>query len=385
MGSFYCDEVGRYEAFEPTFWLQWHITDRCPGHCRHCYVGEQRRPDPTPAQLDRVLERYQALLAALDRPGRLQISGGEPLVAPHLWDLLAAARRARIPARVLTSGLPVTDTMAARLREAGLRVVQVSIEGDEAEHDAIRGTGSWRRAVRAVERLRDAGLEVTVAATLHAQNPDALTHLRRDLGHLARRIHGARLVPIGEGATLADQMLSPRQWKSVMRHARREAASARPRRSQSPARAASTAPLDTFARPTPGDASPPPARPAPTDAPADLLAKDPTWVGFEVKPRHARDLRLVGGCAAGYAGLTVDVDGTVFPCRRLPIPIGNAYEDDLLALLRDHPLMRRLRDRDQLHGKCGRCDLRWLCGGCRAVAWAVHGDPLAEDPQCPWK
>ena len=108
-------------------------------------------------------------------------------------------------------------------------------------------------------------------------------------------------------------------------------------------------------------------------------------MGFAVRPRQARSLQVVGGCAAGYAGLTVDVDGAVYPCRRLPIPSDNVYEDDLHALLEEAPLMRRLRDRDQLQGACGRCELRWLCGGCRAVAWAVHQDPLAPDPQCPWR
>jgi radical SAM protein with 4Fe4S-binding SPASM domain len=336
--------TGRYLTFAPQFWLQWHLTDRCDGQCRHCYVTA-RRPD-LPADAQRIiLDRYLGFLRRRGQPGRLQLAGGEPLLAPGLERVLDVAATEGIPARVLTGGRPVTPERAADLAARGVKVVQVSVEGTVAQHEALRGPGSHAVARAACERLTAAGIEVTVASTVHAGNPGALAALRRDFHGLARRVHGARLVPVGRAEHLEAPLLGRRAWRAEMR-------------------AAVVAPV----------------RPG---AP-ELLLKDPTWVGLTLGGREACDLPTVGGCSAGYAGLCVDTDGTAYPCRRLPVPVGNLLTDEIEDVLA-HPLMVALRDRDRLQGRCGRCGLRWQCGGCRAVAAAVHGgEPLAEDPQCPW-
>ena len=94
-----------------------------------------------------------------------------------------------------------------------------------------------------------------------------------------------------------------------------------------------------------------------------------------------------GGCAAGVSGLTFLADGTVTPCRRLEIPIGNVREDSLREVWATSEVLALLRDRSKYLGKCGACD-RWAgCRGCRAIAYAwsqTHGPGnfLAEDPQC---
>lgn len=344
--ALYHPEVGRFLTFDGPFWLQWHITDRCNARCTHCYGEGRRRPDPGPEAIREILGAYQRLLGRLGRAGRLQVSGGEPLVAPRLFDVLEAARAARLPTRILSNGLAVTPALARELLGLGVRIVQVSVEGDRTEHEAVRGPGSWEAAREGCARLSEAGIEVTVACTLHQGNRHAPLTLRRAFAGIARRVHASRLVPVGEGAALAGQLLSARQWAEAMREAL-----------------------------APG--------PLPEGAPA-LLTRDPTWVGFHWSGRAAAAHCLAGGCSAGYNGLCVDVDGAVLPCRRLPVPVGNALTDDWHALLTEHPTLRLLRDRDRLEGACGRCGLRWLCGGCRAVAWAVHGTITAPDPQCPW-
>ena len=97
-----------------------------------------------------------------------------------------------------------------------------------------------------------------------------------------------------------------------------------------------------------------------------------------------------GGCAAGVSGLTILPDGTITPCRRLPIPLGNINRDSLREIWVTSPVLNRLRDRTAYRGKCGACS-RWAaCRGCRAIAYAyaqAHGgdDYLADDPQCPRK
>jgi MoaA/NifB/PqqE/SkfB family radical SAM enzyme len=95
----------------------------------------------------------------------------------------------------------------------------------------------------------------------------------------------------------------------------------------------------------------------------------------------------MGGCAAGVSGLTILSDGTVTPCRRLNVPIGNVTTDSLRELWAVSPVLEALRDRSQYEGNCGVCK-RWAnCRGCRAIAYACskaigNDNYLADDPQC---
>lgn len=294
--------------------------------------------------VDYILEAYAQFLSDQKLRGRLQIAGGEPLLSPHLFYLLSEADRRKIPVRILTNGLAVTPQLAVELKKHGVDIVQVSVEGDEQAHDRVRGLGSYQRAKAACRMLTEANIEVTVAATLHQGNPNALHALASEFRGIAKRIHGARLVPIGEGETLKDNLLTDRQWRNMMQEALKLA-----NRSGKP----------------------------------ELLFKDPTWTGLQMNGREARGVKTIEGCSAGYMGLCIDTDGTAYPCRRLPVKIGNIFQDDFASLL-EKTTMRKLRDRNNLLGKCGRCGLRWQCGGCRAVALAVKGDMMAADPQCPW-
>ncbi len=92
--------------------------------------------------------------------------------------------------------------------------------------------------------------------------------------------------------------------------------------------------------------------------------------------------RIRGGCTGGITLLCVGADGTVTPCSRLQIPIGNIRESSLEDLWYNSDVLATLRDRDNLKGKCGACKYLNWCGGCRAMVWAQLGDHLAEDPTC---
>jgi len=94
-----------------------------------------------------------------------------------------------------------------------------------------------------------------------------------------------------------------------------------------------------------------------------------------------------GGCAAGVSGLTILPDGTVTPCRRLPVSLGNVRTDSLREIWSTSEVLTSLRDRSRYEGKCGSCNKWSACRGCRAIAYEfarAHGSTnyLAEDPQC---
>jgi len=102
-------------------------------------------------------------------------------------------------------------------------------------------------------------------------------------------------------------------------------------------------------------------------------------------PDPLQSVAPCSGCAAGLSGMTLLADGTITPCRRLPLPLGNIRDDSLREIWAGSAVLAALRDKSRYHGRCGRCP-RWaVCRGCRAVAFAYTGDYLADDPHCFFK
>ncbi len=120
----------------------------------------------------------------------------------------------------------------------------------------------------------------------------------------------------------------------------------------------------------------------------EIVTGDPVASQMSCRPEN-NDLSSIpsGGCAAGVSGLTILPDGTITPCRRLHIPIGNVRQDSLREIWASSSVLKLLRDRSSYNGKCGNCDRWTVCRGCRAIAYAYSrskgkNDFLAEDPQC---
>ncbi len=335
------DVRARAECFGEPFFLQWNITDRCNLACSHCYRDRPAADLPL-ADLERVLDGFARFIEHSGRQGRVMLSGGEPMLSPHVFGLIAASRSRGLPVRVLSNGTLIDDASARALADAGVQAVQVSVEGSRAVHDSVRGQGSFDRAIAGMQALRGAGIEVTLAFTLTSANRGELPAVARLARRYAKRFHVARHVPIGRGAAMDARPLTAREmresfeWLDAKRRAWRR-----------------SGPL--------------------------VPTRDPLWHALLDAPGSCPE--CVSGCSVGYNGISVDADGTAYPCRRLPIALGNAAETPFEELWR-HPALERLRDRDALEGRCGRCEIRWACGGCRAVAESILGHPLDEDPQC---
>lgn len=330
------------ERFKDPFFFQWHVTDRCNLNCAHCYRDESRSDLPW-NDLLRILDNIKEFKAFLGKPCRVQFAGGEPLLRDDLPDLVEAVEKAGMPTRILSSGVLLTPEKADRLKAAGLGIVQISIEGNQETHDSIRGRGNYDKALAGAAAASSAGLEVTFSMTLSRRNQAEAEHVFQAASAHADRVGFHRLVVAGNAKAMKDDMLSPREWKSVLRR--------------------------VYAMKKKGS--------------IDVPYRDPTWNAFLISrffPFIPRG--VVSGCSAGYNQITIESDGDVFPCRRLPISVGNALVQRLVEIWRDSQVIARLRDRSLLKGKCGRCRLKFLCGGCRAIPFAMNGDFLAEDPQC---
>lgn len=336
------------------FFVQLHLTERCNLKCKHCYQTGRKVDELTfPEVAGLIKETVETLnewrkLYDMEYSPSFNVTGGEPFLRNDIFDILAEIGYRGFDIYLLTNGILVNKKKAEALFNLGVKGVQVSIEGPENIHDSIRGSGSFSGSVKGIKNLLDAGLRVTLNTTLSSVNADHFMDIIGISSRLGvRRIGFSRLVPSGRGKTMLKDMLKTEQVKKLYEK--------------------------IFSMDT-GE--------------LEIVTGDPVATQSRIENIHADKGEIpLGGCAAGVSGLTVMPDGTITPCRRLPIPIGNIRTDSLREVWAASDVLEALRDRSRYKGKCGRCK-RWAdCRGCRAISYAFSrakgkSDFLAEDPQC---
>ena len=314
------------------FTLQWHITHRCNLRCKHCYQEDYSAFEGFDNALN-ILNQYCELLKAYGCIGRLNITGGEPLTHPHLFDLLRAARSHGIRTGVLTNGTLIGSWEARKLKACGVDYVQISLDGMEKVHDAIRGKGSFEKAVNGIYALRSQGIFTSVSFT--AQNSNF-----RELKKLASFCND-----IGADKLWFDRVIIPAAEDSGNL----------------------TLSSDTFSKL---------CRTA-----AHLNKRGRVFCGRALQFIPCKN-KLIYHCSAGENLLVVLANGDVMPCRRLPIIIGNIKDNHLLTLHRDSPVMNKLRSVGIPEG-CMKCTYASMCrGGSKCAAYARTGRFDIPDPDC---
>jgi radical SAM protein with 4Fe4S-binding SPASM domain len=243
-----------------------------------------------------------------------------------------------------TNGTRLTVDRARTLALQGLSGVGISLDSLVAsKHDAFRGMdGAWRATIQGIQSAHRAGLDVQIQITLTRDNlPELPQVLRfsREVG--ARVLTVFFLVCTGRGQGLVD--LTPEVYDRVLQWL------------------AELQPDGVMVRP----------RCAPTFR--RVLAQK--------KPDSILLKSDAGRCMAGKNYCRITPDGKVTPCPYMPLVAGSLDEHSFSTIWQSAPLFQALRD-PALQGRCGRCEYRELCGGCRARALASSGNPLAEDPWC---
>jgi len=341
---------------EPSFdfFVQWHLTERCNLACTHCYQEERTMAEMPLPEINKVLlnishtiQQWSDIYAIPFSTG-FSITGGEPLLRKDLSKILQKICRYRFNIYLLTNGTLIKKDNARIFADFPIRGAQVSLEGPEKIHEAIRGKHSFSSAMKGAQHLLDAGITVTLNVTLSEINVaffSDMVSLATNLG--VQRLGFSRLVPYGRGSTLLSKMLKKEKVKEVYER--------------------------IFSISTPS---------------LEIVTGDP--VASQLNAEIAENDRYVfpsGGCAAGVSGITLLPDGTITPCRRLGIPIGHILRDSLREIWATSNVLNALRDKSAYKGKCRICN-RWSnCRGCRAIAHAYslsqgRSDFLEEDPQC---
>lgn len=328
--------------------MQWHITERCNLRCSHCYQeGYSGTELPFNGIMD-ILRQYLELIEShkpkTKRFGHITVSGGEPFVREDFFEILEVfrSREKDFSFSILTNGLLIDGKAAGRLRALGPKYVQLSIEGVEATHDSIRGKDSFARTVEAIKLLKKEGLRVLISFTAHRTNYREFGAVA-DIGRRLRvdRVWADRMIPAGEGIKMRSQALTPEETKEFFELMRRSQ-----RRSI----------FDPFQR----------TEVSMQRALQFLFSKD--------KPYR---------CTAGDTLITVQPNGDLYPCRRLPITVGNLTRTSLVELYNNNAVFKKLRDRSNESVGCESCMFSGLCsGGLKCLSFAMTGDPFKADPGC---
>ncbi|MCD6510689.1 MAG: radical SAM protein [Thermoprotei archaeon] len=342
------------------FMIVWNFTNMCNLRCKHCY---QRADRPLPNEL--TLKEKLMVVDQLDKVGvaAVALSGGEPTIHPHFLPVVKAiSTRGMYPA-VATNGWVFADsTSLKKAVKAGLRYVEVSVDSaDPKKHDWFRGVqGSWERAVKALTNTVKLGVSHAMAVTitkLNVNEVEDLLDLAESIG--VRRVAFFNFIPVGRGRKIINLDLSPEEREEFLRTLYHEM-------KRRGLEIVSTAPQY--------------GRVITQLSGRREAAPTHFYVGGD--PIVKALAEFVGGCGAGRIYAAIEPDGTVTPCVFMPMPVGNLRAQGFWEIWTGSELLKALRDRSRLKGFCSQCPYKYVCGGCRARAYAYTGDPLGPDPGC---
>ncbi len=381
----------------------WEVTKGCNLRCVHCRATATELRSPRDLPTERALGVITQI-ADFASP-ILVLSGGEPLYRADIFQLARFATDKGLRVALATNGTLVTKDVAQKIVESGVRRVSISLDGSDSDtHDTFRGIpGAFEAAVYGLRNLKKLGMPVQINMTIarhNAKQLPAVLELARKLG--ADALHTFLLVPVGCGVDIAaDQMVPPQEYEEMLnwfydrsleggielkatcaphyyRVARQRRAADRRYSSQGAASATaqSGAPADVI-------------------GPADTLmpgstgvvihpAGNPGHVSGHGKPGgHPGEMSaMTKGCLAGTGVCFVSHEGEVFPCGYLPVMAGDLRTQKFADVWNNSSVFHTLRDDDKLEGKCGCCEFRHVCMGCRARAFAATGNYMSEEPFC---
>jgi AdoMet-dependent heme synthase len=396
------------QEFKPRL-IFWEVTKGCNLRCIHCRATATELSSPTDLPTSRALDIIDQI-AAHSNP-ILVLSGGEPLYRSDIFQLATYARDKGLRVALATNGTLVTKEVARMISDSGIKRVSISLDGADAlTHDSFRGIpGAFEAALHGFRNLKDVGMSVQINMTIARHNADQLPRvleLAKTVG--ADALHTFLLVPVGCGVDIADdQMVPPDEYERMLNWFYDRSleggielkATCAPhyfrvvrQRRAADRRAAEAAPKDAPAA-SQQDA-PAPHNGQPGIGPTDMLM--PGGTGISLKPQspppgqhtghpsgHPNDMNaMTKGCLAGTGVCFISHEGEVFPCGYLPAIAGDLRQERFADIWANAKVFNDLRDTDNLKGKCGCCEFRNICMGCRARAFAATGDYLDPEPFC---
>lgn len=328
------------------FNFQWHITNRCNLRCKHCYQGDfTAKADLEWPQLKSVADNILGALKSWGKTTSINITGGEPLLKkelPALLEYLDKSPQVHELTLITNATLIDENCIAGFKKIPKLKNIKVSLDGaTEDINGYIRKPGTLGSVKKAIDLIKNnSTLKIIVMFTLMKRNLKETAHIfdlckEEGLDSLILE----RFIPQGQGEKIKEEVLDKKDWQEAVELV-----------------------LDFCSLKV---------------EEKDILPYKAFWVKF----RKNEPLKLYGAtCNVADQSLCIMPDAQVYPCRRLNLSIGNLLETPLKNIWENSALLKEVRKRNCLKGKCGACDMD--CFGCRALAYSLTGDYLAEDSQC---
>ena len=317
------------------FTLQWHITQACDLHCKHCYDRSDRHPLPFDTALA-ILDDFYDFCHTMHVRGHVTFTGGNPLLYPNFPDIYAEAAKRGFGLAILGNPSPM-DQIETLVHIQMPAHFQISLEGLEAHNDKIRGKGHFKRSLAFLDQLRELNVYSIVMLTLTRDNIHQVLPLADLLKDRVDLFTFNRLATVGEGATLL--MAEPEQFRSFLQEY--------------------TAKFHENNQ---------------------LGLKDNL---FNILLQQ-ENCDLFGGCTGYGCGAAFNFvallsDGEVHACRKFPSLIGNILENRLIDIYRCE-LAQKYRTGSSA---CRECSLNMVCRGCLAITYSQGLDVFKDkDPFC---
>jgi radical SAM protein with 4Fe4S-binding SPASM domain len=352
------------EGFARPYVVSWNLTYRCNLACEHCYldagptplVGAENFADRSELGTEecfRVIEE----LATFAPECVTILTGGEPLLRRDILEIIRRASERGLWVVVGTNGVSITENLASRLAEAGARGLSLSLDALDPDcHDRFRKVrGAWRNTVEGAEILNRTGLPFIVQTTAGSHNLGELEAIA-DFAHdrLGAKVWNLYfLVPTGRGQFVSD--ITPAQYDEVLdslyriqrKYDRRMLVNAK-------------------------------CAPHYIKTVLEHAGEETDQIPAQIRTYSGG----AGGCPAGTHYMGIRPNGDVTPCPYLPVFAGTLRSSSLADLWTSSDLFVGIRRRTSLGGRCGECEMNSHCGGCRARAYGMTGDLMAEDPLC---
>ncbi len=329
-----------------SFHLQWHITERCNLHCKHCYQNPDFiKQELSFLQLKEILEKFLEQIKKWNIPKervRISVTGGEPMIRKDFFDFLELLHKNNsfIFYGVLTNGIFLDKENVKKIKDSGVNYVQLSLEGLEKTNDEIRGKGTFKKIIKAAKLLKEEGISVNFSTTITKINfkeIPALLKLSKEMGIF---LSVRRMVTQGNAKGLEKDLLNAREIRMLWHYifeANKES------------------------------------------------GNNCVGIGCE-DGMLVQDFpkTSISGCSAGYMSFTVLPNGDVYPCRRLPIFSGNilknSFEDIYFS-----KIFQDLRNINNVNDVCYNCPYYQRClGGAKCLSLGFFNDYTAPDPNC-WR
>jgi AdoMet-dependent heme synthase len=345
---------------ERPFIAIWEVTQACDLACVHCRASAQ--PDRNPFELS-TAEGKELIdqISALQVPVFV-LTGGDPIKRPDLFELIDHARKVGVRVSLTPSATPLlTRDIVVRLKESGLARLAVSMDGaSAATHDAFRGmSGSFARTLDAIRWANEVGLPVQINTTFSRRNIAEIDEIVQLMESLKITLWSVFfLVPTGRGKL--DELLNAEEFEQVFEK------------------------LYHLSKTASFDLKTTEAQHYRRYVLQQRVIERKAGVTTTVDPSQALDSigRAPRGLNDGKGFVFISHMGEVFPSGFLPQSGGSIRQQTLASIYRESPVFLSLRDTSMLEGKCGACEFKEICGGSRSRAFALTGDPLAEEPCC---